>query len=256
MFRTLSTSKSGLNATQIKLDTIGNNLANSTTMGYKRVDVGFRDLLNESLNRVGYPTLNKGVSMGTGVRASEAFRDNTQGNFNESGIKTDLAIEGQGYFKIKEADGSEVYTRDGSFKIDKLGVIVDGRGNKLDIEYVDGKSEENSKFTTTNLLVGDDGSVYMKEHEGVVKVGEIPIYSALGDSAFVSIGNNLFVPTEGSNVERTENIALHQGLIEGSNVDITTEFTDMIVTQRAFQLCAKGVTTADEMWGMVNNMRR
>ncbi|PRR83958.1 flagellar hook-basal body complex protein [Clostridium vincentii] len=256
MFTTLSTSKSGLNAQQTKLDTIGNNLANSTTVGYKRVDVGFQDLLNQSLNRQGIPTLNEDISMGTGVRTSDAFRDNTQGSFTESGVTTDLAIEGQGYFKVTQADGSEVYTRDGAFKIDRLAKVVDGRGNKLEIEYVEGRSEENCNFTTDNLLVDSDGSVYIKENGAVNKVGEIPVYSALGDSSFASIGDNLFVPTAGSNVERTANVIIHQGLLEGSNVDITTEFTDMIVTQRAFQLCAKGVTTADEMWGMVNNMRR
>ena len=87
MFRTLCTSKSGLNANQIKLDTIGNNIANSTTMGYKRVDVGFQDLLNESLNRKGYPTIDKDAAMGTGVKTSEWFRDNAQGNLNETGYK-------------------------------------------------------------------------------------------------------------------------------------------------------------------------
>lgn len=256
MFGTLCTSKSGLNANQIKLDVIGNNLANSSTMGYKRVDVGFQDLLNESLNRQGYPTVDKNAAMGTGVKTSDMFRDNAQGNLTQTDLKTDLAIEGQGYFKIKQPDGSEVYTRDGSFKIDKLGILVDGRGNKVDIKYSAGRSEANCKLDESNLLVDKDGSIYMKENGAVNKVAEIPVYSALGDTSFTSIGDNLFVPTTGSNVQRTTNVVLHQGLIEGSNVDITTEFTDMIVTQRAFQLCAKGVTTADEMWGMVNNMRR
>lgn len=256
MFRTLSTSKSGMNANQIKLDTIGNNIANSTTMGYKRIDVGFQDLLNESLNRNGYPTIDKDAAMGTGVKTSEWFRDGAQGYFNNTGIKTDLAIEGQGYFKIKQADGSEVYTRDGSFKVDKLGNLVDGRNNKVEIIYAPGRSAANTKLEADNLVVDSDGSIYMKEKEIVTKVGEIPIYSALGDSSFTSIGDNLFAPTAGSNVQRTTDIKMHQSLLEGSNVDITTEFTDMIVTQRAFQLCSKGVTTADEMWGMVNNMRR
>jgi flagellar basal-body rod protein FlgG len=256
MFTTLCTSKSGLNANQTKLDTIGNNIANSTTMGYKRVDVGFQDLLSESLNREGYATNDKSATMGTGVKTSEWFRDNGQGSLIESELKTDLAIEGQGYFKIKQADGSEVYTRDGSFKIDKFGILVDGRGNKVEIEYVAGRSEDNCKLDADNLVIDSDGSIYMKENEIIKKVGVIPIYSALGDSSFTSIGENLFVPTEGSNIQRTTNAIVHQGLMEGSNVDITAEFTDMIVTQRAFQLCSKGVTTADEMWGMVNNMRR
>ena len=89
MLRTIWTSKTGLNAQQVKLDTISNNLANSGTMGYKRVDVGFKDLLNESLDRKGYPVNDKDASMGTGVRTTEWYRDNTQGFLTDTGLPTD-----------------------------------------------------------------------------------------------------------------------------------------------------------------------
>lgn len=255
MLRTLWTSKSGMNAMQEKLDAIGNNIANSTTSGYKKVEVGFRDLLTESLDRKGYPTNDKNAVMGTGVKTSEWFRDNNQGNLTDTGLPTDLCIDGAGYFRLIQPDGSVVYTRDGGFQIDRLGRLVDGRGNKLELEYVNGRTEADCQFTNSNLLVDTSGSVYIKEQGTFTKVAEIPLYTAVGENAFVSVGDNLFVPNN-TNVTRATNSDIHQGFVEGSNVDIATEFTEMLITQRAFQLSSKGVQTADEMWGMINNMRR
>ena len=131
MLRTIWTSKTGLNAQQVKLDTISNNLANSGTMGYKRVDVGFKDLLNESLDRKGYPVNDKDASMGTGVKTTELYRDNAQGFLTDTGLSTDLSIDGEGYFRLVQPDGSYVYTRDGAFQVDSMGRLVDTRGNKV-----------------------------------------------------------------------------------------------------------------------------
>ncbi|MGG7176558.1 flagellar hook-basal body complex protein [Clostridium paraputrificum] len=256
MLRTLWTSKAGMNANQEKLDTIGNNIANSNTMGYKKVEVGFKDLLTESLDRQGYPVNDRNAVMGTGVKTSAWFRDNTQGFLTDTGLPTDFSIDGSGYFRLTQPDGSYVYTRDGGFQIDRMGRIVDGRGNKLSLEYVNGRSEADCQFRKDNLLVDTSGSVYLKENGTFLKVAEIPLYSAIGDNAFISAGDNLFLPTEGADVMRTTNADIYQGFLEGSNVDIATEFTDMIVTQRAFELSSRGVKTADEMWGMINNMRR
>ena len=83
----------------------------------------------------------------------------------------------------------------------------------------------------------------------------ILVYSAIGDRAFISVGENLFTPAPGVEVQRVNDFDIYQGVLEGSNVDIATEFSDMILTQRAFQLSSRGITTADEMWGMINNMR-
>jgi flagellar basal-body rod protein FlgG len=256
MYRILSTSKAGMNANQTRLDTIGNNIANSETMGYKKVNVGFQNLLSESLNRQGYRTNDANASMGTGVKASEMFRDNSQGNLVSTELPTDFALDGPGYFRVQLANGSTAYTRDGSFKIDGMGRLVDGSGNKLELNYVDGRSEENCQFTKSNLLVDRKGNVFIKDGGYFSKVAEIPVYTAEGDTSFASIGKNLFVPTEGARLERSTDTNMYQGMLEGSNVDLTTEMTDLIVAQRAFQLSSKGVTTGDQMLEMINNMRR
>lgn len=255
MLRTLWTGLSGMNANQDKIDAISNNLSNSGTMGYKRVDVGFKDLLSESLDRQGYPVNNKKASIGTGIKTSEWFRDNGQGIIQSTGRTSDIALDGEGFFGVTLPTGQKAYTRDGAFAIDVTGRFVDSEGNKLDLQYKNGFSENNVKFTKDNYSVDTDGSVMLKQNGGMIKVAEIPIYNALGDKAFLSAGKSTFVPVDGVQVFRTTNVDMHQGFLEGSNVDMATEFADMIVTQRAFELSSRGIKTADEMWGMVNNIR-
>ena len=255
MLRTLWTGKTGMNANQDKLDAISNNIANSTTMGYKKIDVGFKDLLTESLDRNGIPLNNKDSVIGTGTRTSEWFRDNSQGMLQETLRSTDLSIDGLGYFKIISDNGQEAYTRDGALAIDSRGRLVDNRGNKLELDYLNGYSEDNLVFNKDNFLVDKKGQVYIKDKGNFIQVAEIPVYTAVGDRAFLSIGDNLFTPSPGVEVQRTTDFDIYQGSLEGSNVDIATEFSEMILTQRAFELSSRGVKTADEMWGMINNMR-
>lgn len=258
MLRTLWTSKMGMNAQQQKLDAISNNIANSSTNGYKKVNVGFKDLLSESLDRKGYPINDKTSIMGTGVKTTTWSRNNTQGNLIDTGISTDLAIDGAGnYFRLTASDGSNVYSRDGSFKIDSTGSLVDSSSNKLDIEYEPGRNAENTKFKEENMMFDTQGNVYIKEGDVFNKVGKANLYTAVGEDSFQSVGENLFVPSPGTTVQvvNSANINISQGFLEGSNVNISEEMTDMIVTQRAFQLSSKSLETADQMWGMINNMR-
>ena len=193
--------------------------------------------------------------IGTGTKTSDWYRDSTQGTLQETLINTDLSIDGEGYFKIITSDGGAMYTRDGAFTIDSNGRVVDNRGNKLELEYVNGYTENTVTFNKDNFLVDKSGQVFIKENGTFEKVADIPVYTAIGDSAFLSQGENLFYLAPGVNAERSTDFDIHQGILEGSNVDMASEFSDMIITQRAFQLSSRGITTADEMWGMINNMR-
>ncbi|MBL4932951.1 flagellar basal-body rod protein FlgG [Clostridium paridis] len=255
MFRILWNSKSAMNANQEKLDSISNNLANVNTTGYKKVDAQFKDLLSESFDRLGYPVNDKDAYTGTGVRTTEWSRDKTQGPMQETDIPTDMAIDGKGYFRIQAPTGEVAYTRAGAFNIDSMGKLVDSNGNKLYVEYANGYSEGNPKLDSKNLVINQDGSILQKNGGKSEKIGTIPLYNAVGDDSMVSVGENLYSPKPGVNMFRETDADINQGYLEGSNVDMAQEFTDMIITQRAFQLASKGVTTADEMWGMVNNMR-
>lgn len=250
MDRILWNSKTGMMALQDKLDCISNNIANINTEGYKEEKVSFQDLVSESLNRTGYPTDNTKAFTGTGVKSGEWIRNFTQGPLTATSINTDLAIDGEGLFRVTKPDGTKAYTRAGSFNIDSAGNLVDDNNDRLDIDFGNNKV----KLTADNFKVDKNGDVYINNSGTYNKVGKINLYTAVGQDSFVSEGNNLYVPASGVNVTTSKNADIYQGRVENSNVDMATEMTDMLITERAFELNSKGITTADEMWSLVNNM--
>jgi flagellar basal-body rod protein FlgG len=255
MFRILWNGKAAMNANQQKLEAISNNLANVGTTGYKRQEVSFKDLLSESLDRQGYPTEKTGAFTGTGVRTTSWNAEKSQGVLMDTGISSNLAIDGEGYFKVTTSDGSAAYTRDGNFKIDSQGTLVDSNGNKLSIDFDNGFSENSVKFTNDNFNIDDNGIVSLKNNNTFQRVGKISLFNAMGDNSMISIGQNLYLPSNDANLYTVTNADIKQGFVEGSNVDITEEFSEMILTQRAFELGSKSIKTADEMWGMINNLK-
>lgn len=264
MLRILWNGKSGMAAQQEKLDAISNNIANTNTNGYKKIDVSFKDLVSESLDRKGYPVSEgKEPFTGTGVRAGNWSRNDLQGNMQATGVKSDLCIDGQGFFGLVKNDGSLAYTRDGNFGIDSNGSIVDNEGNRLVITDIDGNnnindptSSLNIKFTKGNYDIMADGTVSVKKGDNTIyNVGKINIYNAVGQDSLITSGNSMFVPSEGTTMFKVSNASIHEGYIEASNVDIAKEMTDMILAQRAFEFSSKSIKTADDMWGMVNNLK-
>ncbi|MFL0269630.1 flagellar hook-basal body complex protein [Candidatus Clostridium radicumherbarum] len=267
MLRILWNSRSGMSAEQDKLDNISNNIANVNTEGYKKTNVSFSDLVYENLNRTGYPNSRESIN-GTGVRTGPWSRDNTQGSLSQTDAKTDLAIDGQGYFRIqlpdKNADGTykTAYTRAGSFNVDGEGNIVDKNGNKLIIDF-NTNSELDNHFTKDSFKVNEDGTVYNTVNGEEKAVGKISLYNVVSGDSLISIGNNLYaVATKNINgvdvpVEKpylVNDTTIRQGFLELSNVDLGKEMTDMIVAQRAFELNSKAMSTADQMWSMTNNL--
>lgn len=255
MFNIFGTAKSGMSAYQEKLDYLSNDLVNSQTTGYKSTDVGFKDLLTESLNRKGTPLVTKDAISGTGVKLGINYAKNKQGNLLTTGGKTDLAIDGKGYFALMKADGNIVYTRDGNFKIDSNGTLVDSNGTKVYIEYENGASEGNPALTSEDISIDQAGGISMKIGEEIVKIGTMPIFTAIGDKGFIPQGNNYFTPSQDAQVVLSNDYNVIQGALEASNVDTGEVFADLILTQRAFQLSSKAITTADDLWSMINNMR-
>lgn len=255
MLTTLWTSKSGLNANQEKLDVISNNIANVNTTGYKKVNAGFKDLISSSLDEWGNPLNDKTATVGSGVKVGNFTKDNSQGGLQTTNQKTDLALDGEGYFKVISSNGTEYYTRDGSFKLDSYGRLVTANGNILEVQYANGYSQNNTGLTADNFIINKKGEIFAENNGNFEKVGEIAVYTAVGNDAFTSVGDNLFKELNGVQVYRTLDADMYQGYLEASNVDLSQEMTDMIVTQRAFQLSSKGITAADEMWEMINNLR-
>lgn len=255
MFNIFATAKSGMNAYQEKLDYLSNDLVNSATTGYKSTDVGFKDLLTESLDRKGTPLVNKKAISGTGVKLGMNYATTEQGNLLTTGGKTDLAIDGKGYFALMQADGNIVYTRDGNFKVDSDGTLVDSSGTKVYVEYENGASEGAPALESDKISIDGQGGISMKVGEEIVKIGNIPIFTAIGDKGFIPIGNSKFTPSEDAQVTLSNDYDIVQGALEASNVDTGEVFSELILTQRAFQLSSKAITTADDLWGMINSMR-
>ena len=255
MFNIFATAQSGMNAYQEKLDYLSNDLVNSSTTGYKSTDVGFKDLLTESLDRNGTPLVNKKAISGTGVKLGINYGTSKQGNLLTTGGKTDLAIDGTGYFALQQDDGNIVYTRDGNFKVDTNGTLVDTNGKKVYIEYEDGASEGNPALKSEDMSIDQEGGISMKVGEQMVKIGNVPIFTAIGDKGFIPLGNNCFAPSSDAQVTLSTDYTVVQGALEASNVDTGEVFSELILTQRAFQLSSKAITTADDMWSMINGMR-
>ncbi len=255
MFNIFATAKSGMTAYQEKIDYLSNDLVNSATTGYKSTDVGFKDLLTESLDRNGTPLVNKTATSGTGVKLGINYSTNKQGNLLPTGGKTDLAIDGKGYFALMQPNGSIAYTRDGSFKVDKNGALVDSNGTKVYVQYADGASEGNPALENDNISIDQEGQITMKVGDTEANVGNIPIFTAIGDKSFIPIGNSYFTPNSDAQVIASTDYKVVQGSLEASNVDTGEVFSDLILSQRAFQLSSKAITTADDLWSMVNSMR-
>lgn len=251
MYNIMNNSITGMSANQGKIDIISNNIANSQTSGYKKLNVGFLDLYTDTLSRQSYPHNGDNLITGTGVRISEATRNLTQGALKETGISTDIAIDGEGYFRVIAKDGSYKYTRNGEFNLDASGKLVDNSGNILDINYNNGINLDNLNLSNGELTISNNGQVFLDKQN----IGKIDLYAPQGDKDFTSVGDNLFSLNDGAQVYIVDNPKLYQGYVEASNVSMETEMTDLIMAQRAFQFNSKAMQSTDEMWGMINNLR-
>ncbi|MCM1992671.1 flagellar hook-basal body complex protein [Oceanirhabdus seepicola] len=264
MLNIISNSKSSMSAQQKKLDILSNNIANVNTSGYKKNTVEFQDLLSDTLERKGIPInedrQGKGLLMnGSGVRVSDIKRDLGQGMLQETGRTTDFAIDGEGYFQVQLTDESYGYTRDGSFMVDSSGLLTDSSGNRVVILDESGKNINSVgsevDFSKGKINIDIKGNLFSNlENEENVKIGKLAVKNFPGDNSLRAAGRNIFVPVEGATASSATDYNIFNGFIETSNVKLEEEMTDMIVTQRAFQVNATSIKTADEMWGLVNNM--
>ncbi|WBW95407.1 flagellar hook-basal body complex protein [Oceanirhabdus sp. W0125-5] len=264
MLNIISNSKSSMSAQQKKLDIISNNIANVNTSGYKKNTVEFQDLLADTLVRRGVPINEdkegKGMLIsGTGVRVSDIKRDLGQGMLQETGRTTDFAIDGEGFFQVQLADETYGYTRDGSFMVDSTGLLTDSSGNRVVILDESGKNINTPgsgvNFSDGKINVDINGNLFANfNNKKDVKIGKLSIKNFSGDNSLRPIGRNVFAPADGATPTDATGYNIFNGFIETSNVRLEEEMTDMIVTQRAFQVNASSLKTADEMWGLVNNM--
>jgi len=261
MFRALYTAASGMLGQQLNLDNVANNLANASTTGYRGSRLQFQDLLYQELVVPGsaatqQTTVASGLQIGLGTRVAASEVLQTQGDFDNTGNTLDLAIQGQGYFQIKQTNGEIAYTRAGNFHLDQQGNVVTANGDPLDPSV----AIPNGALT---ISVGTDGTVTvtLPGQTNAQQVGTIQLATFPNPGGLMSMGQNLYTATTASgdpivgNPGGSDGLGtLQQGFLEESNVNVVNEFIQMIVTQRAYESNSKVVTAADEMLQDVNNM--
>lgn len=263
MLRALYTAASGMVAQQLNLDNIANNLANSSTAGFYGRRLQFSDLVYQNVVMPGaaatqQTTVAAGLQVGLGTmpRASEVVQ--TQGNFSTTGNPLDMAIEGLGFFQVTMPDGTIAYTRSGSFHLDAQGNIVTADGNPLQPNIT-------IPANATTITIGTDGTVSVTEsgQSAAQQVGSIQLAMFPNPGGLNSVGNNLFLQTTASGDPiigqpgGAEGLGtIRQGMLEQSNVDIVSEFVQLIVAQRAYESNSRVVTSADQMLQNLSNIGR
>ncbi len=261
--RALYSAAQGMKAQQFNIDTISNNMSNVNTIGYKKMRTEFKDLLYEQIKR---PFNDKeklrptSLELGNGVSIGATLRTFTTGSFKVTELPYDLAIDGDGFFKIKDDNGRILYTRDGSFKLssgeDSLKIVTkDGyflQGRDGDIEL---------GTEVKNTYISDSGEVVVERKTGEKEVvGDIDISYFTNPSGLKALGGNYYEETSASGEviedEEVQTSMIKQGTLEFSNISVVEEMVNLITAQRAYEINSKVIQTADQMIDLANNLKR
>jgi len=260
MIRALYTARTGMNGQQTQLDVISNNLANVNTGGFKKSRTQFEDLFYQSIRSAGAETVAgsmvpTGVQVGLGAKVTAVQKIFTEGSLTETGNDLDIAIEGDGFFKIIR-DGNPYYTRDGSFKRSADGYIVTANGDRLQPEFAIPAGTTAISIDKNGLLVAQD------QNQQTLGTVQITLQNFINPAGLTSVGGNLYLETDASGPPTEANPGsngigtLAQHFLETSNVNVTEEMVNLIVTQRAFETNSKAITTADQLLEIANSLKR
>ena len=263
MIRALYTAASGMQAQQLNLDTVANNLANASSSGFRRRRLQFQDLLYQNLVMPGtaatqQTTVAAGLQIGLGARSAASEIIQLQGDMSATGNPLDIAIEGQGFFQITLPSGDIGYTRSGAFHLDAQGNVVTSDGNPMEPSITIPQG-------ATSITIGSDGTVSatLVGQQAAQQVGNIQLALFANPGGLNSVGKNLFLATTASGDPTvgtpggTDGLGeVQQGFLEGSNVSVVDEFIQMIVAQRSYEANSRVVKAADEMFQQINNLGR
>jgi flagellar basal-body rod protein FlgG len=257
----LYTAASGMAAQELAVQVISNNIANLSTTGYKRQRAEFQDLLYDHVSQVGTQTSSQGnilpvgIELGLGVKTVGTPRLMTQGNLSSTSNSLDLAVQGDGFFKILMPDGSFAYTRDGSFNLDSQGRIVTAEGNVVQPGIT-------IPSTASSITINQQGQVSVTIPGSTTPsvLGQLTLTRFINEAGLQAIGDNLVVDTPASGAPQ-DGLAMingygsiQQGNLEQSNLDAVVEMTNLITAQRSYEMNSKVVTAPDQMLQTNNNM--
>lgn len=260
--RSLTTAATGMLAQQLNVDVIANNIANMSTTGFKRARAEFQDLLYSQASRVGSQTsaqdtrVPSGIQLGSGVRAAGVYRINEQGALQATGNRFDLAIEGRGYFRIALPDGSDAFTRAGSFQVSDVGEIVTPEGYRV-------QPGVTIPPEATDVVISKAGQVQVKMPGEVQMqtVGQLELATFVNDAGLEAVGANLLkeTPASGQPVAGSPGDQgfgmVSQGFLEASNVSAVAEITELIKAQRSYEMNSRVIKASDEMMQSASSLR-
>jgi flagellar basal-body rod protein FlgG len=260
--RALNIAATGMAAQQTNVDVISNNIANMNTIGYKKQEAEFEDLLYEDIKRPGAQSSDTGsvvptgIQLGSGVSTASVYRITTQGTLTNTGNQLDLAINGRGYFQVLLPSGETAYTRAGNFSVNDTGVLVTSDGYTV-------LPQTTIPQTATAVTISSSGQIQVSLPGQVAtsQVGQLQLATFANEAGLQAMGSNLFLQSgsSGAPVTGAPNStgfgAIQQGYTEASNVDSVTEISNLIIAQRAYEMNSKVVTTADQMLQTTNTMK-
>jgi flagellar basal-body rod protein FlgG len=259
MIRSLWIAKTGMDAQQMNLDVISNNLANSSTTAFKRVQPLFQDLLYTTIRSAGSAAnaqnlLPTGLQVGAGSAITSTERTNIQGGLVQTGNQLDIAIQGNGFFQIQLADGTTAYTRNGQFSRSATGQIVTSSGNVVSPGLT-------IPLSSSTITIGTTGVVSSTDTAGTVtQVGQLSMANFVNPAGLVAVGGGNYIVSPASG-NATNGLpgqngfgVMNQNYIEQSNVNVAEELVNLIAAQRAYEINTRAVTASDQILQRVSQM--
>jgi flagellar basal-body rod protein FlgG len=257
--KALAIAATGMNAQQLNLEVIANNIANINTTGFKRARAEFSDLLYQAEKVQGVPSranqsiIPEGAHVGLGVQTMAIRNVHVQGSLVSTGNKLDLALVGRGWLQVQSADGDTLYTRAGALNTNADGAIVTADGYLLEPQITipqDASEIVISKSGQVFVRVGDDPNLQ--------EIGQLTIANFVNEAGLEPLGDSLFRETDASGAsivgvpDDPGFASIQQGYLEASNVDAVKEITDLISAQRAYEMNSKIIQAADDMASVIS----
>ncbi|MCE9593695.1 MAG: flagellar basal-body rod protein FlgG [Planctomycetes bacterium] len=262
MMRALMTAASGMKAQQMQVDTIANNIANVNTVAFKKNELAFRDMFYQTFREPGAPTGQQrmtptGLQVGSGAEIASSLKIFHQGEVQPTSAPYDMAIVGQGFFRVLLGSGDFRYTRDGSFRPDGNGTLVTAEGYQLDPPV-------RIPSDAIEVTVSEDGTVSVRKSEGGASesISNISLYRFANPTGLKAVGGNLYSETESSGKAQQQSPGstgtgiIKQSAIERANVSVVDELVGLIMAQRNYEVNSRAIKVSDEMLQQVNNLIR
>ncbi|MBD3216653.1 MAG: flagellar basal-body rod protein FlgG [candidate division Zixibacteria bacterium] len=262
MIKAMRTAASGMSAQQMNVDNIANNLANVNTTGFKKSKVEFQDVLYQRINQAGVSSATGSViptnlEVGYGVKPVATTRQFAMGELQSTENPLDMAIQGNGFFQVAMPDGTNAYTRDGTFKVSPDGRLITSDGFFVYPEITIPEDAESVQVTPEGVV-----SVMQVGQAEPTEIGQFELARFVNPAGLSAMGHNLFQFTAASGdpitaVPGEEGIgAIAQGYLEVSNVDVVNEMVNMIIAQRAYEINSKAIQTSEDMTQIATNLKR